>query len=48
MKRLKEPSTWAGLALIAQGVGAFFGIDGALLASVIGGIGAVWLKEKAA
>ena len=47
MKRLKEPSTWAGLALIAQGVGAFFGIDGTLLAGIIGGLGAVFLKEKA-
>lgn len=48
MKRIKQPSTWAGIGLIAQGIGMFFGIDAAFIGTIVGGIGAVFLQEKAA
>lgn len=50
MHRFKEPSTWAGLALIFQGVAqamATQGTDQTAWASIIGGVAAVAMKEAA-
>lgn len=50
MQRFKEPSTWAGLALIFQGIAqvvASKGADQTAWASIIGGVAAVAMKEAA-
>jgi len=50
MYRFKEPSTWAGFALIFQGVAqamATQGTDQTAWASIIGGVAAVAMKEAA-
>jgi len=51
MKRMKEPSTWAGIGLIFQGVAqaiASKGTDATAWATIVGGMAAVLVKEKAA
>jgi hypothetical protein len=48
-KRIKEPSTWAGFALVAQGIAQLLaskGVDPTAWATVIGGVIAVAAKEK--
>lgn len=49
MDRIKEPSTWAGLGLIFQGIGQLVASKGADMsgwASVWGGVAAVFIREK--
>lgn len=47
--RLSEPSTWAGLALIAsQGVTAWTTRDYAAMGATLGGLAAVLLPERKA
>ena len=51
MNRLKQPSTWAGLGLILQAIGALIaskGTDAQAWAALAGGVGAVVLNEKGA
>lgn len=50
MNRIKEPSTWAGLALVAQGFAGLLaskGMDMTAWASVLGGAMAVAKREGA-
>ena len=48
-RRLSEPSTWAGLALIAsQGVTAWTTRDYASMGATLGGLAAVLLPERKA
>lgn len=49
--RLKEPSTWAGLALIAQGLAGLIATNGISpegWAAVVGGAAAVFTREGTA
>lgn len=51
MKRIKEPSTWAGLGLLCQGIAALVsskGADATAWASIIGGVSAVLMPERGA
>jgi len=49
LKRLKEPSTWAGIGLlVSQAVSAYSTRDPVAIVSVIGGVAAVLAPEKAA
>ena len=51
MSRLHEPSTWAGIGLVFQGIANLFlskGGDSTAYASIVGGIGAIFLREKTA
>ena len=50
MNRLTEPSTYAGLGLLFQGLAgalASKGTDMTALASIMGGIAAIAMREKA-
>lgn len=48
-QRLKEPSTWAGLAaIIGMGSQAFATRDPTAIGSVIGGLLAMFMREKSA
>jgi hypothetical protein len=50
-KRLSEPSTWAGLGLLCQGLfqlAVSKGADTSAWTSVAAGFGAVFLPEKSA
>ena len=49
MGRLREPSTWAGLASLANGVAKIIEGDysGETWALVGGGLAAIFMKEKA-
>lgn len=50
MHRLSQPSTWAGFGLIAQALAQLIaskGTDATAWASVIGGVAAVVVNEKA-
>lgn len=50
MKRIKQPSTWAGMALLFQGIAQLIaskGTDSTAYAAIIGGVSAIALNEKA-
>lgn len=49
--RIKEPSTWAGLGLLVQGVAQVYlskGGDSTAYATIAAGVGAIFLPEKTA
>jgi hypothetical protein len=51
MNRIKEASTWAGIGLLAQGIAQAItskGLDPTAWATIVGGLFAVVVKEKAA
>lgn len=50
MSRLKEPSTWAGLAVLAPSAvqAAAGGLTPQAVAQIAGGLAAVLIKEKGA
>jgi uncharacterized membrane protein YkgB len=45
--RVKEPSTWAGVAILCVGIGVLMGMAWLAIGGMVGGVVAMIMKEQA-